>query len=71
MRAFSCWRYPELDALGVESLQGDITDEGAVAAACSDADTVFDSLLRGRDLGPSARLFPRQHEGRGMSCRLA
>ena len=38
--------YPELDALGVESLQGDITDEGAVAAACSGCDTVFHIAAR-------------------------
>ena len=34
-------RYPELDALGVETLQGDLRDCPAVVAACQGVDVVF------------------------------
>ncbi len=41
VRSFSRKRYPDLDALGVEQVQGDIADRDAVAQACSGADVVF------------------------------
>lgn len=41
VRVFSRQRYPELDALGVESCTGDLQDSFAVAAACSERDVVF------------------------------
>lgn len=41
VRVFGRRRYPELDDLGVETLQGDIRDAAAVADACRDADAVF------------------------------
>ena len=41
VRALSRSRYPALEALGVESLQGDIQDGAAVSAACRGIDCVF------------------------------
>ena len=41
VRSFSRGEYPELDALGVETVQGDIRDRDAVAAACEGVDCVF------------------------------
>ena len=41
VRVFSRHRYVELDALGVESLTGDLQDQAAVAAACEGIETVF------------------------------
>ena len=41
IRTFQRGRYPELDALGVESVQGDITDAAAVNAAVQGAEAVF------------------------------
>ena len=41
VRAFSRGSYPELDALGVESIQGDLLDAAAVAEACRDVEVVF------------------------------
>lgn len=41
VRVFSRQRYPELDALGVESRSGDLQDASAVAAACAGVDVVF------------------------------
>lgn len=41
VRVFSRQRYPELDALGVESHMGDLQDSSAVSAACEEVDVVF------------------------------
>ncbi|HUO09668.1 MAG TPA: NAD-dependent epimerase/dehydratase family protein [Phycisphaerae bacterium] len=41
VRTFQRGKYAELDALGVESIQGDITDAAAIAAAAKGVDTVF------------------------------
>lgn len=41
VRVFSRQRYPELDALGVESHTGDVRDSVAVATACEGMDVVF------------------------------
>jgi nucleoside-diphosphate-sugar epimerase len=41
VRAFSRGVYPQLDALGVESIQGDLRDAVAVAAACEGIDVVY------------------------------
>lgn len=41
VRTFSRQRYPELDALGVETRTGDLQDASAVAAACEGMDVVF------------------------------
>ncbi len=41
VRSFSRGAYPELEALGVEALQGDLNDAAAVAEACRDCAAVF------------------------------
>ena len=41
VRVFSRQRYPELEALGVESQTGDLQDASAVASACVGMDVVF------------------------------
>ncbi|MBN1852940.1 MAG: NAD-dependent epimerase/dehydratase family protein [Pirellulales bacterium] len=41
VRAYCRGRYPALDALGVESVRGDITDRDGVLAACEKIDCVF------------------------------
>jgi len=41
VRVFNRNRYPELDAMGVESHCGDLKDAEAVAAACEGVDAVF------------------------------
>ncbi len=41
VRVFSRQRYPELDALDVESHMGDLQDSSAVSAACEGVDVVF------------------------------
>jgi 2-alkyl-3-oxoalkanoate reductase len=41
IRTFARHRYPELDALGAESIQGDIQDTAAIEHACEGIDVVF------------------------------
>lgn len=41
VRVLARGRYPEIDALGVESVQADLRDVKAVVAACEGVDTVF------------------------------
>jgi nucleoside-diphosphate-sugar epimerase len=41
VRSLSRQRYPALDALGVEQMQGDIADTDAVGTACAGCDIVF------------------------------
>ena len=41
VRSFSRSRYPELEALEVENIQGNLDDLSAVRAACADCDVVF------------------------------
>ncbi len=41
VRSFSRGFYPELESLGVEQIQGDISDQQAVEKACRDIDLVF------------------------------
>jgi nucleoside-diphosphate-sugar epimerase len=41
VRSFSRGQYPELSALGIETVSGDLRDADAVAKACSDVDVVF------------------------------
>ena len=52
MRAFSRRRYPELEALGVESHLGDIADERAVRRACRSVDTVHHAAAISGIWGP-------------------
>ena len=41
VRSLARGRYPALDALGVEQVQGDLADPASVEAACRGCDTVF------------------------------
>lgn len=41
VRVFGRGVYPELEAIGIDAAQGDITDYAAVRAACEDRDVVF------------------------------
>lgn len=41
VRTIARQRYPELEALGVESLQGDLRDPAVAAAACRDVEVVY------------------------------
>ena len=41
VRSFSRGRYPELEALGVNIIQGNLDDLSTVRAACADCDVVF------------------------------
>ncbi len=41
VRSLSRSRYPSLDSLGVEQIQGDVADAGAVDAAVADCDLIF------------------------------
>ena len=46
VRSFGRGTYPELEALGVEVLRGDITDARAVNAACAGSEVVFHTAAR-------------------------
>jgi len=52
VRGFSRKRYPELDQLGVESLQGDIRNAREVADACEGCDAVFHTAAVAGIWGP-------------------
>lgn len=56
VRVFSRQRYPELDALGVESIIGDLQNTSAVIAACQGMDIVFHAAALPGIWGPW-RLF--------------
>jgi nucleoside-diphosphate-sugar epimerase len=46
VRSFGRGAYPELEALGVEVVRGEIVDLGAVVDACKDVDCVFHAAAR-------------------------
>jgi nucleoside-diphosphate-sugar epimerase len=46
VRSFSRRRYPQLDALGVEQMQGDLCDPEAVAQACRGVEAVFHTAAK-------------------------
>lgn len=46
VRTFSRGRYPELEALGVEQLRGDLTDAAAVERACDGVEAVFHTAAK-------------------------
>jgi nucleoside-diphosphate-sugar epimerase len=52
--SFSRHAYPELAALGVAQLQGDLTDPAAVDAACRGREVVFHAAARAGVWGPYA-----------------
>lgn len=41
VRVFGRGSYPELEAVGIDTLRGDLADAAAVSAACEDRDVVF------------------------------
>ena len=58
IRSFSRSRSPELDAFGVEQLQGDISDSVAVERACRERDLVFHVAARtGGMWGPCQEFY--------------
>ena len=66
VRSLSRGRYPDLDALGVEQVQGDVADAGAVDAAQVLIDLAVDDFLRAnraRAMGPLIDgLYKRYHQ---------
>jgi len=46
VRVFGRGLYPELEAIGIDCAQGDITDYEAVKAACDDRDVVFHAAAK-------------------------
>lgn len=46
VRSFGRGAYPELEALGVEVIRGDLVDEAIVSRACAEVDTVFHVAAR-------------------------
>ncbi|MBR4673922.1 MAG: NAD-dependent epimerase/dehydratase family protein [Victivallales bacterium] len=44
VRSFSRRNYPELEAMGVECVQGDILDHASLERACTGCDTVFHTI---------------------------
>ncbi|MFQ5423780.1 MAG: NAD-dependent epimerase/dehydratase family protein [Phycisphaerae bacterium] len=58
VRSFARGGYPELRAIGAETLRGDIADRQAVTAACAGCDCVFHVAARA-GLGGPYRLYHR------------
>jgi len=58
VRSFSRGFYSELEALGVEQVQGDLFDAVAVESACREVDTVFHTAAKAGVWGP-VRTFYR------------
>ena len=54
VRSLSRGRYPALDALGVEQIQGDVADAAAVGAAVAGCDIVFHVAAKAGVWGPYA-----------------
>jgi nucleoside-diphosphate-sugar epimerase len=54
VRGFSRQRYPALDALGVEQVQGDLADADAVARAVAGCDVAFHVAAKAGVWGPAA-----------------
>jgi nucleoside-diphosphate-sugar epimerase len=52
VRCFSRGSYPELDALGAETIRGDIRDASAVSRACESIDVVFHTAAVAGIWGP-------------------
>ena len=57
VRVYARSQYPELDALGVESVQGDIADSGTLLAACRGVDAVFHAAAAPGVWGPWQRYY--------------
>ncbi|MBI3289640.1 MAG: NAD-dependent epimerase/dehydratase family protein [Elusimicrobia bacterium] len=46
VRVFGRGSYPELEAIGIDCVRGDVTDFDAVSAACDDRDVVFHAAAK-------------------------
>ncbi len=57
VRSFSRGQYAELEALGVEQVQGDLTDAQAVRRACRDVEAVFHVAARAGVWGKYASFY--------------
>jgi 2-alkyl-3-oxoalkanoate reductase len=57
VRTFSRSRYPSLEALGVEQIQGDVADPSAVSDAARDCELVFHVAARPGIAGPYADYY--------------
>lgn len=74
VRGLSRRRYPELDALGMESVQGDVQDLAAVEAACRGVDCVFHVAAIAGIWGPWTQYYGINVEGTKnvvAGCRAA
>jgi nucleoside-diphosphate-sugar epimerase len=54
VRSLTRGAYPELDALGVQTVRGDVADAAVVRAAAADCDVVFHIAAKAGIWGPSA-----------------
>lgn len=57
VRSFSRGFYPQLEALGVEQVQGDLGDAGAVETACRGVETVFHAAAKAGVWGSEHAFF--------------
>lgn len=57
VRSFARNRYPHLDALGVEQIQGDLAEERSAHRACSGVDVVFHTAAKAGVWGPYGAFY--------------
>ncbi|HEX6960401.1 MAG TPA: NAD-dependent epimerase/dehydratase family protein [Lacipirellula sp.] len=72
VRSFGRGSYPELEALGVEVVRGDLTDAGSIAAACKGVDCVLHAAALpgiGMAWRPYERINFRGSENVLAACR--
>ncbi len=72
VRSFARHRYPALDTLGVEQIQGDLRDARAVSAACQGIDAVFHTAAKAGVWGAFDEYFAINVTGTGnviAACR--
>jgi len=63
VRNFSRRRYPKLEQLGVEQVQGDLADSEAAKAACEGCDVVFHVAAKAGIWGPYSDYYSANVEG--------
>ena len=63
VRTFSRHRYVDLDALGVEQIEGDVRDEAALADACRGIETVFHTAAIAGIWGPYDHYYEINTQG--------
>jgi nucleoside-diphosphate-sugar epimerase len=57
VRSFSRNRYPHLDGLGIEQVQGDLAEAGSVDRACKDVEVVFHTAAKAGVWGPYGAFY--------------